>query len=215
MFPGPTLQAAVTQVVEQALNRALALDPAGRIALLKALDAPVVFDFDGLNLCLSLQQVGERVQVGSSVPETAALTVSGPPLAFAALAQGDDTVFSHNRLRVEGDVGRAHALQRALGGLQPDWEGALARYTGDIPAHFIGQRVRGAVRWQRQAFASLNGNLEEYIHEESGALPGRNELAATFEDIDRTSLQVDRLAARIERLKQRLDADSSSPTEPS
>lgn len=32
MFPGPTLTAATTAIVEAALNRALALDPAGREA---------------------------------------------------------------------------------------------------------------------------------------------------------------------------------------
>lgn len=215
MFPGPTLQAAVTQVVEQALNRALELDPIGRVALLKALDQPVLFAFDGVNLHLSLQSVGVRVRVGSSAPDNPALTVSGRPLAFAALAQGDDRVFSDGRLNVDGDVGRAHALQRALGQLRPDWEAALSRYTGDVPAHFLGQRVRRALGWQRQAFASLNASLEEYIHEETGALPGRNELAATFEDIDRLSLQTDRLEARIKRLKTRLEADPSQPSEPS
>lgn len=215
MFPGPTLQAAVTQVVEQALNRALALDPVGRAALLKALDQPVLFAFDGVKLHLSLQAVGEQVRVGSTTPDEPALTVSGRPLAFAALAQGDDRVFSDGRLSVDGDVGRAHALQRAIHQLKPDWEAVLARYTGDVPAHFIGQRVRGALSWQRQAFASLNASLEEYIHEETGALPGRNELSATFEDIDRLSLQTDRLEARIERLKTRLEADPSQPSEPS
>lgn len=210
MFPGPTLQAAVTQVVEQALNRALALDPVGRVALLKALDRPVLFAFDGINLCLSLQTVGNQVRVGSTPPDDPALTVSGRPLAFAALAQGDERIFSDGRLNVDGDVARAHALQRAIGQLQPDWEAALARYTGDVPAHFIGQRVRGALNWQRQAFASLNASLEEYIHEETGSLPGRNELAATFEDIDQLSLQADRLEARIERLKNRFDPSPSS-----
>ncbi|WP_165856158.1 ubiquinone biosynthesis accessory factor UbiJ [Marinobacter sp. JSM 1782161] len=215
MFPGPTLQAAMTRVVEAALEQALALDPAGRQGLLGALDAPVLFRFEGIGLHLSLRAVAGRVQVGSTAPEDAAMIVSGPPLAFAALAQGDPAVFSEQRLRVDGDMGRAHALQRALDRLDPDWEAALARYTGDVPAHFIGRRVRGALHWQKQAFASLNANLDEYIHEESRTLPGRNELSATFDDIDRTRLQVDRLAARIERLQAQLDADTTSPSEPS
>ncbi|WP_148864274.1 ubiquinone biosynthesis accessory factor UbiJ [Marinobacter fonticola] len=215
MFPGPTLQAAVTQVVELALNRALALDSVGRPALLKALDQPVLFVFDGLKLCLSLQTAGDQVRVGSTEPEAPALTVSGRPLAFAALAQGDARVFSDGRLNVDGDVARAHALQRAIDQLQPDWEAALARHLGDMPAHFIGQRVRAALSWQRQALASLNASLEEYIHEESRSLPGRNELSATFEDIDRLSLQADRLDARVQKLKTRLEADPSQPSEPS
>ena len=175
MFPGPTLQAAITQVIEQALNRTLQLDPAGRDLLLAALARPVAFRIETTGMVLSLQQVKDRVQ---------------------------------------GDVGSAHALQRAMADLNPDWEAALAGHIGDIPAHFIGQRVRGALGWQRQAFRSLSASVEEYIHEESGSLPGRNELSATFEDIDQLNLQSDRLAARIQYLEHRLKA-ASEPTEPS
>ncbi|MGP4844743.1 ubiquinone biosynthesis accessory factor UbiJ [Marinobacter sp. 1Y8] len=214
MFPGPTLQAAITQVIEQALNRTLQLDPAGRDVLLAALAQPVAFVIETTGMVLSLQQVKDRVQVGSIKPENPAVTVSGRPFAFAALAQGDDRVFSDGRLTVQGDVGSAHALQRAMASLNPDWEAALAGHIGDIPAHFIGQRVRGALRWQQQAFQSLNASVEEYIHEESGSLPGRNELSATFEDIDQLNLQSDRLAARIQCLENRLQA-ASEPTEPS
>lgn len=214
MFPGPTLQAAITQVIEQALNRTLQLDPAGRDTLLSALARPVAFKVDTTGMVLSLQRVKDRIQVGSMAPENPAVTVSGRPFAFAALAQGDDRVFSDGRLTVQGDVGSAHALQRAMASLNPDWEAALAGHVGDIPAHFIGQRVRGALCWQRQAFQSLNASVEEYIHEESGSLPGRNELSATFEDIDQLSLQSDRLAARIQYLENRLKA-ASEPTEPS
>ena len=118
----------------------------------------------------------------------------------AALALGDDRVFSDGRLQVHGDTGLAHQLQRALDQLKPDWEAAMARYTGDVPAHFIGQRIRGAVKWSRSAFQALNANIEEYVHEESRSLPGRRELEATFADIDALSLRTERLAARLEQL---------------
>ena len=77
----------------------------------------------------------------------------------------------------------------------------MARHLGDVPAHFLGQRVRGAIRWSRQAFQSLNANIEEYVHEESRSLPGRRELEATFEDIDQISLRAARLEARLNLLE--------------
>lgn len=201
MFPGPTLLSAVTAMVEGALNRALELDPAGRKALMSALTGPVQFTLTApLELTVTLQKTGERVQVGSQPTDNPALELSGRPMAFAALAIGDDQVFSQGRLQVTGDTALAHQFQRALNQLEPDWEAAMARYIGDVPAHFIGQRLRGAVKWSRQAFASLNANLEEYIHEESRSLPGRRELEATFEDIDELSLRTERLTARIEQL---------------
>lgn len=201
MFPGPTLLSAATAVIERAINRALALDPAGKQALMSALTGPVQFSLDGLGLTLVLQQTGDQVQVASQPSESPALILSGRPVAFAALATGDNKVFSEGRIHVTGDTALAHQFQRAIDQLNPDWEAAMATYIGDVPAHFLGQRIRGAVRWSRQAFASLNANIEEYIHEESRSLPGRRELEATFSDIDRLNLQTERLDARIARLE--------------
>lgn len=208
MFPGPTLLAAITAIIEGALNHALELDPAGQRALLSALDGPVQINITApLALTYTLHRTGDRVGVSSQPPETPALTISGRPVAFAALATGDDRVFSDGRLSVVGDTALAHQLQRALDQLDPDWEAAIARHIGDVPAHFLGQRIRGAVKWSRQAFHSLNANVEEYVHEESRSLPGRRELEATFEGIDTLSLHSERLAARIDRLENRAHTD--------
>jgi ubiquinone biosynthesis protein UbiJ len=194
--------AAVTAVLERGLNRALSLDPAGRKALMAALNGPVQFSIEApLNLTLALVPADSRIQVVGQPPESPALELAGRPMAFAALATGDDQVFTQGRIRVTGDMGLAHQFQRAIDQLDPDWEAALADYLGDVPAHFLGQRLRGAVKWSRQAFRSLNANVEEYIHEESRSLPGRRELEATFEDIDQVSLQVERLEARVRQIE--------------
>ncbi|MCR8916121.1 hypothetical protein FDP08_10025 [Marinobacter panjinensis] len=202
MFPGPTLLSAITAIVESALNRALELDPAGKQALMASLTGPVQFSLQSVNLTLVLQQAGGRVQVASQPAESPALVLSGRPIAFVALATGDDRVFTEGRIQVNGDTALAHQFQRAIDQLNPDWEAAMAAHVGDVPAHFIGQRIRGAASWSRQAFRSLNANIEEYIHEESRSLPGRRELEATFTDIDRLNLQTERLEARVERLEQ-------------
>ncbi len=159
MFPGPTLLSAATAIIESALNRALELDPAGKQALMSSLTGPVQFSLESVNLTLVLQQAGGRVQVASQPSEAPALVLSGRPMAFAALATGDDRVFVEGRIQVTGDTALAHQFQRAIDQLNPDWEAAMAAYIGDVPAHFIGQRVRGALRWSRQAFASLNANI--------------------------------------------------------
>lgn len=208
MFPGPTLLTAMTAIIERALNHALELDPAGQQALLGALEGPVQFRItDPVSLTCSLHRAGNRVQVRSQPAEEPALEISGKPLAFAALATGDNRVFTDNRLQVVGDTGLAHQFQRALDQLNPDWEAAMARHIGDVPAHFIGKRIRSAVSWSRQAFSTLSANIEEYVHEESRALPGRRELEATFEDIDSLSLRTQRLEARVNQIESRGNTD--------
>ena len=202
MFPGPTLLSAVSAILESALNRALALDPAGQQALMAALTGPIQFNITGpLALTYTLNRAGDRIRVGSQPADQPALEITGKPMAFATLATGDDRILATGRLEITGDTALAHQFQRALSQLDPDWEAAMARHLGDVPAHFLGQRVRGAIRWSRQAFQSLNANIEDYVHEESRSLPGRRELEATFEDIDQISLRAARLEARLNLLE--------------
>lgn len=202
MFPGPTLLSAASAIVETALNRALALDPSGRDALLKALAGPVQFNITApFATSWTLGRVGEQVQVRSQPDDEAVLCIAGKPVAFAALALGDDRVFADERLQVTGDTALAHQLQRALGQLEPDWEAAIARHIGDVPAHLLGKSIRSAVQWSRNAFNTMNANVEEYLHEESRALPGRRELEATFQDIDELNLRAERLEARLNQLE--------------
>lgn len=208
MFPGPTLLSAVSAILENTLNRALALDPAGQQALMAALTGPVQFNITGpLALTYTLNRAGDRIRVGSQPADQPALEITGKPMAFAALATGDDRVLATGRLEVTGDTALAHQFQRALNQLDPDWEAAMAVHLGDVPAHFLGQRIRGAIRWSRQAFQSLNADIEEYVHEESRSLPGRRELEATFEDIDQISLRAERLEARLNLLEDRGTTD--------
>ncbi len=201
MFPGPTLLSAMSAIVESALNQALALDPAGRNALLKALARPVQFRITApLAMNWTLDRAGDQVQVRSQPTEEAVLEITGRPMAFAALALGDDRVFADERLQVTGDTALAHQMQRALNQLEPDWEAAMARHLGDIPAHFLGRSIRSAAHWSRNAVRTMNSNVEEYLHEESRALPGRRELEATFQDIDELNLRTERLEARLDQL---------------
>lgn len=202
MLPGPTLLSAASAIVETALNRALELDPAGRKALLAALTAPVQIDLSvPIALTITLAANSRGVVVGSQPAPDPGLVISGPPMAFYAMASGDTGAIQDGRLKIRGDTALAHQFQRAIDQLNPDWEAAMARHLGDVPAHFLAKRLRNGVKWSRNARHSMASNLEEYLHEETRALPGRRELEATFQDIDALNLQVERLAARLDHLQ--------------
>ncbi len=209
----PTLHAAITGTLELALNSALELDPPGRREFLRALDGQVCLEVsEPVALSVCLQKTRQGVQVSGVRPENPALTITGKPLALAALALGDEDVLNNGRLSVEGDFERAQQFRRAVIQLDPDWEAALARYTGDIPAHFIGRQVRAGVRWSRDALQSLSASMEEYIHEETRTLPGQRELDATFRDIDQLSLRAEQLGERIDQLETGAEPDPNHST---
>lgn len=197
MFTGSTLAG----IVQTGLNQALQLDPAGRGALLRALTRPVCLKLTTpAPLALTLSSDDSFVQVDSQAREQAQTTIIGGPVALAALALGDQQVLTDGRLVVEGSAEQAQQLQQSLHQLSPDWEAAMASHLGDVPAHFLGKRIRNSVSWSRQAMASLTADLEEYIHEESQSLPGRRELSARAQAIDDLNQRTGKLAARLTEL---------------
>lgn len=186
---------------EGALNQALGLDAAARQDLLALLAEPVTATVDPPGLTVQLQAEGDRLGLTVTGQRSDTLALAGSALAFASLMLGDREVFAQGRIEVNGDVTLAQQLQAVINRLEPDWEAALAARIGDVPAHFLGRRVREAIQWSRRAHESLLANVEEYLHEETRTLPPRAELDARFQDIDDLRLAVDRLEARTARLE--------------
>lgn len=198
---GPTSRMAVTGLVEQALNRALMLDPSGRQRLLECLERPATVILQPMGVRVSARRERQALVLHGEPVEDAAVTLSGTPLGFLALAQGERQVFQEGRVTLEGDAATAQQLQQVLQELELDWEGSLAASIGDVPAHFIGRRVRQTLKWLRQAHSRLGRQVESYLQEESDLVPGRHETEAFWEDVDTTRLDADRLEARVARLE--------------
>ncbi|MFE8070683.1 SCP2 sterol-binding domain-containing protein [Marinobacteraceae bacterium S3BR75-40.1] len=209
---GPTSRMAVVGLVEQVLNRALMLDPPGRQRLLACLDRPVTVVMEPMGVRVSARRERQALVLHGEPVDDPAVTISGTPLGFLALAQGETQVFQQGRVTIEGDAARAQQLQQTLQELDLDWEGSLAASIGDVPAHFIGRRVRQTLKWLRQAHAKLGRQVESYLQEETRMIPGRNETEAFWDDVDTTRLDADRLEARIARLEGRNQADDASET---
>ena len=192
---------ALASIVQNGLNRALKLDPAGRRTLLGCLTEPVQLQLTTpVAVTLTLSNDDPFVQVINRANENAAVIIRGGPIALAALALGDAQVLNDGRLAVTGQPEKAAQLQQALNQLDPDWEAAMADHLGDVPAHFLGKRLRNAVQWSRQAMTSFTADLEEYIHEEAGTLPGRRELAARTKAIEALQQRTATLDAKLTKL---------------
>lgn len=111
-------------------------------------------------------------------------------------------------VKIEGDTQLAHKLQRLFEKLDIDFEGKLARYTGEVFAQRLAGWVRGGRDWTEHALNSFRWNLEEFLQEETRDLPAKAEAELLFQDIDVCRSDADRLAARIERLQAAIDSSS-------
>ena len=86
-----------------------------------------------------------------------------------------------------------------------DWEAALAKLIGDVPAHLVGESLRNAASWQTQTAKRAASAAAEFAQEEIRLTPSANEVAHFRTQVRQLSTDVDRLAARIQKLSLKLD----------
>ena len=105
------------------------------------------------------------------------------------------------RAALSGDLDVAERYARMLKLARPDLEEEVAKWVGDVPAHALGELVRGVGAWLTRAGGALRMNAAEYLQEESRAMPAPLEAQAFYSDVERLRDDVERLAARLARLE--------------
>ena len=75
---------------------------------------------------------------------------------------------------------------------------------GDVGGHQLGRLIRGGLAFGQQAQENLQVQLEQFVHQEAGLLPAREELESFYQDVGDLNLRVDRLQARVARIQQRI-----------
>jgi len=104
----------------------------------------------------------------------------------------------NDKIRITGDVELGQKVKQLFDAMEVDWEGHLARFTGDVVAYQVGSLVRQGLSFKRHVKESLCQNVTEYLQEESRVFPPKEEVEDFFKDIDDLSLRVERLAAQID-----------------
>lgn len=203
----PSLITAAVASAEALINKTLSLDSAALHQLSQLDGAVIKVSITTLDTCVTLQPCNNRLVLSMNNDKfdesEVDVTIEGSPLSLARLIfeEDKDRLIRAGEISLVGNTEIAQQFQALMSGLNIDWESLLADIMGDIPAHFIGQKVRQGAAWGKQAQQSLTANIEEHLHEESRLLPTRIELQAQFADIDSLRLSAERLAARLAKLK--------------
>lgn len=201
-----SLPALLLAAVETAFNRYLALDPENAAQMARLQGKVIVLELRGPGQRLYLLPQQDSVLVLGDYEGEVDATISGSPVALMAMHHPDNrsrSLFS-GEVEIRGDVGIGQTLQRILDDMDIDWEEMLARYTGDVLAHQLGNLVRGAGDWLRRSSGVIEQDVGEYLQEEARSLPPRLEVRDFMDDIDVTRSDVDRLEARVKRLEAHL-----------
>lgn len=192
------------QVLEVALNRALALDAETRAALPGLDGRRVVLRLESPAIALQLRVDGDALRVGPvdgdaqpdlGVRGTLAGLLGQLPMFRREGAAGTGTV------RIEGDADLARRLQQMAQRFDPDWQQPFVRMFGEVAGVHVANSVAAGLRGARTAGRQFAQTTAEFLTEESRDVVGAPELAAFHDDVDALRDDVERLAARVARLR--------------
>jgi len=193
------------RVLGRIVDGALDLDPEARAALSELSGKVVDFDIAGAG-SIRLRIDGEHVRVEPRDDSAGAdVTIRGAPLSLLRFMFDDDreAMILGGEVRLQGDIALATRLQRIAARMDPDFEEALARHLGDVPAHELVRGMRGLGDWLRGAAEALMADASEYLLHETRATPRREEVDRFVHDVDDLRDGAERLEARIARLERR------------
>ncbi|SEM02056.1 ubiquinone biosynthesis accessory factor UbiJ [Halomonas caseinilytica] len=201
--------------LERTLNALLARDPAAPSRLARLAGKCILLRLEAPSLALSAHfHSGGIDLLRPDEPDEA---------SFDAIVELDTETLgellggaSIERLMFQGKLsvrGRVHLLEEVrdlLLDLDLDWEGELARWLGDVPAHSLAEGMRSVGRWGLRTQRELRADVAEYVFEEARWLPGQHQFEVMRDHLTELELATDRLEARLERLRRRLTAPETS-----
>lgn len=202
--PLSSLKPLAGRALEQALARALDLDPDTRAALGPLEGRRLVLRLDAPPLALQLSVRERQLRVGpvdgGGEPDLAVrTTLSGLLSQLPGLRPGEGAPVG--RMRIEGDAELARRVQALARGFDPDWEKPFADAFGDVIGVQIAQGLAGALRQAKASGGALMRSAAEFVTEESRDAVAKAELEAFYEDVDALRDDVERLQVRVRRLR--------------
>ncbi|TCT22823.1 ubiquinone biosynthesis accessory factor UbiJ [Thiobaca trueperi] len=202
MSEGIQIPDALLAVLEQTINRYIALDPEGAAAFDALTGRIIGIEVKGFGTRITIVPGVRGLQLFGDYDAEPDCLIRGTPLGLArmGMAERKETQLLSGEVEITGDTALGQALSAAFARLEVDWEEQLARLIGDPFAHQVGNQFRAASQWGQRTSDSLTANLKELLQEERRLVPTRYEVDAFLAQVDTLRDDVERLAARVERL---------------
>ncbi|WP_254276582.1 SCP2 domain-containing protein [Halomonas sp. 3H] len=205
--------------LERTLNTLLARDPAApaRLARLAGHRLLLRLERPELALAVHFHPGGLDLLRPDNLAEEAfdAVVELDAETAGALLGGADlERLMFQGRLAVRGRIHLLEQTRDLLLDLDLDWEGELARWLGDLPAHSLAEGLRRLGRFGLRTRDEFCADLSEYLFEEARLLPGRHQLEVLRDHLTELEVSADRLEARLARLHRHLAAQRDARVAP-
>jgi len=201
----PTLTTAACIALENAINTGLKLDVssrnllqnyAGKVVQIRCIAPDTTIYLRLGEHCDVMQHYSDKNGADASIAGTLSdwieiITASDKP---SALINGQLHITGDSKLLIElGQI--AHQLDL-------DWEGHLAGFIGDVPAHLLGRAAKTAAEFGGRLNQTLQRTLDDFLHEEAKLLPTRIEIENFYLSLRDLEMQVERLQAKVAQFGQ-------------
>jgi ubiquinone biosynthesis protein UbiJ len=207
----PTISTAAFAGLELALQKALQFDIATRQKI-HQLDGQV-FAFDCTDPVFRVYFFADSLSFRQIYDGAVTAQLSGSGKAFLALARANDAaaeLINNPELRLIGNSRALVTLQEIIAQVDIDWEMPLTQLFGDIIGHQLAETFRVIHNQVRYSANSLHRQIGEFLREESGWLPAREEIDDFLRGVDDASMRVDRASATLNWLRQKITARGNS-----
>ncbi len=199
------MSSSFTTLLEEVINRVLRLDPGASARFGDLADKVIRLRITGANpfeIFVLPSETGLRLRERHEGAADVTLTGDFPVFARFALRRVAPDVVAAGELQISGDIDLGQRFQRLLESVDIDWEEQVARVTGDVAAHQLGNVLRDLRRWSKQAVQTMRMDTAEYLQEESRLLPSRTRTEAFREAVEALRRDAENLEQRFERLRE-------------
>lgn len=186
-----------------AANAVLALDSdiTRRLSVLEGRALRV--EITGLDLKFNVFARGHKLAWDELERRQVDVILRGPPFSLLRMMNAREkwsTLFSRE-VNLQGSQEVAQGFHDLFQYLDIDWEGAVARITGDLIAHEIGHLTRSFISFGKQGLHKLQQDVAEHLHEKAEVSPYGFEMEAHITAVSQLRTDQERLEARIAQLK--------------
>jgi ubiquinone biosynthesis protein UbiJ len=108
-------------------------------------------------------------------------------------------------VRISGDATLARDVERLFSRLDPDWEGKLSNWFGDVAAHQLAVGARSAADHFRSTVTTLGDFTADFLRQPSSPLAQPAAIATFGQSVDALRDATDRLEARLRILRESRD----------
>ncbi len=193
--------------LELLINQALKLDEKAQTQLAQFLGKSIRITCSEPDLDIVLSVLEKKIRLLTydswlvEAETTPTTHLTGGFAAFVQLLAAEDKAAAliNLDLKLKGDTALLIDLQNVLTHIGIDWEYHLARFVGDVPAHFLGKMSRSTWRWIKDTQPIFVRHVREFVTEEMTLTPPKVEIDAYVDDIQQLSQRIERLEAHVKR----------------